>query len=109
MVKEIHIVYRTPILLGFTAIILSACAAIDGPRSPTFHAEIPDSDAEAIAACKVNYPAAYGSWSPLSGYHRFHGNGAEEVRRCLIEKYGWYQLGKPTYMEQTMAPPKSHK
>jgi hypothetical protein len=68
--------------------------------------DISQSVLKATADCESQYPAVGKSWDPNTGYFIFRGNDAEKMRRCLIEKHGWFKLGPPEFSEGTMAPPR---
>lgn len=59
--------------------------------------------ANAIANCESPQVSRV-IYDPLSGYYIFDGENAEDLRKCLINKHGWKELGPPEYKTGTMQP-----
>ena len=93
-------------LMSFILLMVSGCADTGGPRPPKQSWNIPQSDVNDMADCKSIYPDVEMTWDPLSGYFLYEGGDAENIRRCLVDKHGWFELGKPEFAEGTMAPPR---
>jgi len=93
-------------LIPFVLIIVTGCADTGGPRPPKQSWNIPQGDVNDLADCESQYPEAKGIWDPLSGYFLYEGKDADNIRRCLVEKHGWSELGQPEFAEGTMAPPR---
>lgn len=49
-----------------------------------------------------------GIYDPLCGCHLFDGKNAHKLRECLINQYGWKELGPPEYRSGTIRPPSAH-
>jgi hypothetical protein len=92
-------------LINLVILIVSGCADTGGPRPPKQSWSVPQSDVNDMADCESKYPNVIGTWDPLSGYFLYDGEDAENVRRCLVKKHGWFEFGPPEFAEGTMAPP----
>ena len=94
-------------LISLILLMPSGCANVGGPRPPNQSFTVPQSDINDMGDCQAEYPDAKGIWDPLSGYFLYEGKDADNIRRCLVEKHGWFELGQPEFAEGTMAPPRS--
>ena len=97
---------RTVSLVLIVIMVGSGCAATEGPKPPKQSWTVPQSEVNAMGDCKSRYPKVNGIWDPLTGYFAFTGADAENNRRCLIENYGWFELGPPEFTKGTMSPPR---
>ena len=69
------------ILLCAAVLVLSVCAATEGPMRPKKGFDISQSVLKATSDCESQYPAVGKSWDPNTGYFIFRGNDAEKMRR----------------------------
>jgi len=88
------------------ATLSSGCAVTEGPRPPKHNWNISQSDVNDMADCESHYPNAKSIWDPFTNYYAYEGGDADNIRRCLMEKHGWFELGPPEFTEGTMAPPR---
>ncbi len=94
-------------LLSVGIVFAAGCANTSGPRPPASGLDVPNYVLNANVDCQSMYPEAEGGWDMGTGYFLYEGADTEKMRRCLIDKYGWYELGPPDWREGTMAPPRS--
>lgn len=93
-------------LMGIVLITASGCVTSGGPRPPMHTYKPPQSDANAWIGCQTQTPDVKAIYDPLTGYYKFEGEKAVQMRRCLINKHGWFELRPPEWRAGTMAPPR---
>ena len=101
-----NLLMRSISLALIVIMIESGCDATEVPRPPKQSLTVTQSDVNAMADCELRYPNVEGTWDPLTGYFLYKGPDAQNNRSCLVEEYGWFELGPPEFSKGTMAPPR---